>query len=361
MALAEKGIAEMVLAEIALAKEDDVAEKVFLAVDTPRDAVMRDAAEEKLAAEREAQEYHIGSPDAEGVADDEIGSPEHEGVDKPAVPAKATVTPLLDADTVKVETALAMAMSGDRSRGNALETSHSPPFFTWSQVLQTTGTSSEMEYDPISLSQCEGFLVSQFLPETSKHNVVTHRVEVLGLVARIPFSFDGVQGGSNRGDTSVGLGIGKLLLPCPSMEEDLKFFAEARAAEYSELLWSLPGVYDTLVEKQKLGKYFLDVYAIMDPAAHPLNTTNAPEWAKYPELSHKAVYDDPQEVARKLGLVVAIARFRYSPVMFFCSTAAFSVGVGSLSGELSGEVSGNPSRGFLGRCGGVSEGTVGRF
>ena len=77
----------------------------------------------------------------------------------------------------------------------------------------------------------------------------------------------------------------------------MQFFAEAHAPKYLELLWSLLGIYNTLLEKEKDGEYFLDAYALMDLAAHLVTTTNALDWMKYPELSHKMVYEDLRIVA----------------------------------------------------------------
>ena len=168
VALAEQGIAEMALAEKASTKDDDVAEKAFLACDTPKDAEMYDALEVTGAAEEETQEYEIDSPDGGGVSEYEIGNPDNEDVAKTAVPA------LLDADTVMAETALAKAMSKDRSKGKPFKTSPSVSSFSWSQVLQSMGIGSTLGYNPISLSQYDGFSVSQFLPKTPKRNVVIH-------------------------------------------------------------------------------------------------------------------------------------------------------------------------------------------
>jgi hypothetical protein len=66
-----------------------------------------------------------------------------------------------------------------------------------------------------------------------------------------------MQGGSNRCDTAVGLGTGKHLFPWSSKEDNLQFFDQARAPEYKQSLWSLPGVYEALLEKEEDGAYFI--------------------------------------------------------------------------------------------------------
>jgi hypothetical protein len=63
------------------------------------------------------------------------------------------------------------------------------------------------------------------------------------------------------------------------------------------MLWSLPGVYETLEEMEQDGAYFLPAYAVMDPKNHPVNTSKAPNWIEFPELPHRAVYEDPKRVA----------------------------------------------------------------
>jgi hypothetical protein len=154
----------------------------------------------------------------------------------------------------------------------------------------------------------------------------------VGPVACLPFPFDGVQGGSNWCDAAVGLDTGKHLFPCPSKEDDLQFFDQARTPEYKQSLWSLPGVYEALLEKEEDGTYFIAAYAVMEPSAHPVNTTNAPDWTKFPELSHRTVYEDSRIVARKLGLVQAAVRYRFHFVSFpFSPAKSFMLYIGACS------------------------------
>ena len=155
--LAEQGIAEMALAEKASTKDDDVAEKAFLARDIPENTKMHDVPKETGAAEEETLKYEIGSRDNGSVGKYEIGSLNGEGVAKTAMPthldaAKTAVPALLDAEIVMAETALAKAKFEDRSKGKPLKTSPSAPSLSWNQVLQRMGIGSTLGYDPISRS-----------------------------------------------------------------------------------------------------------------------------------------------------------------------------------------------------------------
>jgi hypothetical protein len=197
-----------------------------------------------------------------------------------------------------------------RSKGNVLETCPSQPSFPWSQVLDGTVFDPTLGEDVASLSQCEVVSLSQAVSETPKWNVVIHGAEIVGPVACLSFTYEGVHGGSNRGGARVGFGTGECILPCPLKQEDLNFFDKAREPEHQETLWSLPSVYETLEEMEQDGTYFLPAYAVMDPKNHPMNTSKAPDWTEFPELSHRAVYEDSKRVARKLGLVQAAARYR---------------------------------------------------
>jgi hypothetical protein len=334
-------VAEVALAETAPTKEDGVVQEAARQGETHEDAAMDDAVAEEDLPERafsETQETENDDPDSGGVA-------------KTALPA------VFDVETVIAETALAKAASEERSKGNALETSPSAPSFSWSQVLQTMVIDSTLGDDPISLSQCDGFSLSQFLPETPKRNVVIHGAQIVGPVACLPFPSDGMQGGSNRCDAAVGLGTSKHLFPCPSKEDDLQFFDQACTPEYKQLLWSLPGVYEALLEKEEDGTYFIAAYVVMEPSAHPVNTTNAPDWMKFPELSHRTVYEDPRIVAWKLGLVQAAARYRFHSVFFpFNPAKSFVLYIGACSVTVS-VVSWGASHIGIGEISGSSRGT----
>lgn len=111
-------------------------------------------------------------------------------------------------------------------------------------------------------------------------------------------------------------------------------------------------MYETLLEKEKDGTYFIDAYAVMDPSSHLVNTTNVPERTKFSELSHRTMYEDPRIVAWKLGLVQVVVRFRFHSVLFSFSLAIFCAVYGptrsQFLGEVSQDFSGDPSRGFLG-------------
>jgi hypothetical protein len=71
-----------------------------------------------------------------------------------------------------------------------------------------------------------------------------------------------------------------------------------------------------LLEKEKDDTYFIAAYVVMEPSSHPMNTSNAPDWMRFPELSHRTMYDDPKIVARKLGLVQVAARYKFHFVPF---------------------------------------------
>jgi hypothetical protein len=131
-----------------------------------------------------------------------------------------------------------------------------------------------------------------------------------------------------------------------------------RTPEYKQSLWSLPGVYEALLEKEEDGTYFIAAYAVMEPSAHPVNTTNAPDWTKYPELSHRTVYEDPRIVARKLGLVQAAARYRFHSVPFpFSPAKSFVLYIGACS-VIVLAVSQGASRIGIGEISGSSRGTL---
>jgi hypothetical protein len=180
----------------------------------------------------------------------------------------------------------------------------------------------------------------------------------VGPVACLSFPSDGVQGGSNRCDVAVGLGTGKHLFPCPSKEDDLQFFDQARAPEYKQSLWSLPGIYEALLEKEEDGMYFIAAYAVMEPSTYPVNTTNAPDWTKFAKLSHRTAYKDPRIVARKLGLVQAAARYRFHSVPFpFSLAKSFVLYIGACSITMSA-VSRGASRISIGEISGSSRGTL---
>jgi hypothetical protein len=95
----------------------------------------------------------------------------------------------------------------------------------------------------------------------------------------------------------------------------LDFFDKAQAPEHKDLLCNLPGIYETLLEVNKDGAYFISLYAIMEPSAHLVNTSKAPYSSASPELSHRAVYKDPKRVAQKLGLIQAVVRYMSVPVL----------------------------------------------
>jgi hypothetical protein len=209
VALAEQGIAKMALAKKAPSKEEGVAEEVVFARETSEDSAMDDAPEEAAVAEEDLPERAFSETQDTENGDTGDGASE------------TALLVVFNVERVIAKTALAKVASEDRSKGNTLETSHFAPSFSWSQVLEAAVIDPMLGEDPVSLSQCDGFSLSQFLPETSKHNVIIHGAQIVGPITCLPFPSDVVQGGSNRGDAAVGLGIGKHILPCSSKQEDL--------------------------------------------------------------------------------------------------------------------------------------------
>jgi hypothetical protein len=183
-------------------------------------------------------------------------SPEDDASDKGPTPLVANEEPetgqtiVWEAERVLAETALFNHVVALRSKGNVLETCPSQPSYPWSQVQDSTVFDPTLGEDVVFLSQCEVVSFSQAVPETPKRNVVIHGAEIVGPVACLSFTDEGMHRGSNRGGARVGLNTGDRILPSPSKQEDLDFFDKAHEPEHKETLWSLPGVYETLEEME---------------------------------------------------------------------------------------------------------------
>jgi hypothetical protein len=128
-------------------------------------------------------------------------SPEDDASDEGPTPLAANEEPetgqtaVWEAERVLAETALVNHVAALRSKGNVLETCPSQPSYPWSQVLDGIVFDQTLGEDVVSLSQCEVVSFSQAVPETPKQNVVIHGAEIVGPVACLPFTYEGVHGG----------------------------------------------------------------------------------------------------------------------------------------------------------------------
>jgi hypothetical protein len=196
-------------------------------------------------------------------------------------------------------------------KGNSPESSLRDHAIPWRAPMEGASVDPTLGEDIVTLSQCGPLSLSEFLPQTPKQHVVHHGADIVGPVAFLPFGKEGFQGGSNRGVRTVCLVTGDHALPSISKEADLLFFDQARGSEHQHLLWSLPGMYETLLEEVQVdGPLVVPFFSVMAPSSHPVNTSKVQDWLLIPELYWRAASEDPKNIARMLRFVQAVARYR---------------------------------------------------
>jgi hypothetical protein len=200
---------------------------------------------------------------------------------------------------------------GGLRKGNSPELFLRDHAISWRPPMEGASVDPTLGEDIVTLSQCGPLSLSEFLPQTPKQHVVHHGADIVGPVAFLPFGKEGFQGGSYRGVGTVCLATGDHALLSISKEADLLFFDQARGSEHQHLLWSLPGVYETLLEEVQVdGPLVVPFFSVMAPSSHPVNTSKVQDWSLIPELYWRAAGEDPKNIARMLRLVQAVARYR---------------------------------------------------